>query len=105
MVRGVPVRAVIDTGASIVALPGEEARRIGFSWSSADVKPIGRGASGPVYGLIRHADSIAVGSLTVRDVDVMIIPEGLDVTLLGQNFLSGIRTVQMKGDEMVLSNL
>lgn len=105
LVRGVPVHAVVDTGASVVALPGAEARRIGFSWSSADVRPIGRGASGPVYGVIRRAESISVGSLVVRDLDVMIIPEGLDVTLLGQNFLSEVRKVEMRGDEMVLSNL
>lgn len=105
MVRGIPVHAVVDTGASVVALPGDEARRIGFSWSSSDVKPIGRGASGTVYGVVRRAESISVGSLVVRDLEVMIIPEGLDVTLLGQNFLSEIRKVEMKGDEMVLSNL
>lgn len=105
MMRGVAVRAVVDTGASVVALPGAEARRIGLAWNADEVRPVGRGASGTVFGLVRKVESITVGSLVVRDIEVMIVPEGLDVTLLGQNFLSEIRKVEMRGDEMVLSNL
>lgn len=105
LVRGVSVKAVVDTGASVIALPGDEARRIGFTWSASDVRPVARGASGTVYGVVRRAEVVTLGSLTARDLEVMVIPEGLDVTLLGQNFLKQVKKVEMKGDEMVLSNL
>ena len=105
LVRGVSVNAVVDTGASVIALPGDEARRIGFTWSASDVRPVARGASGTVYGVVRRAEVVTLGSLTARDLEVMIIPEGLDVTLLGQNFLKQVKKVEMRGDEMVLSNL
>lgn len=105
LVKGVPVHAVVDTGASVVALTGEDARKVGLSWNESEVEPIGRGASGTVYGVIRRVDSINVGGIMVRDLEVMVIPTGLDVTLLGQNFLNRATSVEMRGGQMVLSNL
>ena len=104
-VRGVPVNAVVDTGASVVALTGEDARKVGLTWDASEVRPVARGASGDVSGVMRHVDSIAVGGIVVRNLEVMIIPAGLDVTLLGQNYLNRITSVEMRGGRMVLSNL
>lgn len=104
-VKGVPIHVVVDTGASVVALTGDDARKVGLSWSEDEVEPIARGASGEVSGVIRRVDSIGVGGIVVRDLEVMIIPTGLDVTLLGQNYLSRISRVEMSGSRMVLSNL
>jgi aspartyl protease family protein len=105
VVKGTPVRAVVDTGATVVALTGDDARRIGLTWTPGEIEPVAKGASGTVMGLVRRVDSIAVGGIVVRDLEVMIIPEGLEITLLGQNFLSRVTSVEMRGSEMVLSNL
>lgn len=105
LVKGVPVRTVVDTGASVVALTGDDARKVGLTWNQNEVMPVARGASGTVYGLIRRVDSIDVGGIVVRDLEVMIIPQGLHITLLGQNYLSRVTSVEMRGGNMVLSNL
>ena len=34
----------------------------------------------------------------------MIIPEGLPISLLGQSFLSTIRSTRIEGEQMVLEN-
>ena len=43
-----------------------------------------------------------LGGLEARDVQAAIIPEGLDITLLGQSFLGQVKRVEISGDRMVL---
>jgi len=101
-VDGQQVRFLVDTGASIVALTGADAEALGIYWDEEDLRPIGRGASGVVRGLPARIARMDVGGLEARDVEAAIIPEGLDVSLLGQSFLSKIENVEISGDEMRL---
>ena len=48
-------------------------------------------------------DSVTVGDLQADNVEAVIIPEGLDVSLLGQSFLSRVDNVQIEGDRMTLN--
>jgi aspartyl protease family protein len=41
--------------------------------------------------------------MEVTNVEAIIVPEGLDVSLLGQSFLSKIPNVNISGDRMTLS--
>lgn len=95
---------LIDTGASLVVLTGSDARAVGLSWSDNDLAPIGRGATGPVYGVPVRLSSVELGGMTARDVPAAIIPEGLDVSLLGQSFLSQIGDVRIEGQRMTLGS-
>jgi aspartyl protease family protein len=95
-------RMLVDTGASVVALTGEDAEAIGLTWSDADLREIGRGASGPVQGVPVTIDRIELGGFEARNVRAAILPEGLDVSLLGQSFLSQIPGVRIDGDRMML---
>jgi aspartyl protease family protein len=101
MVDGQPVRLVVDTGASSVALSEADAQRIGIPFSPGEFEVIGSGASGPVRGKIVHFDTVSVDGKEVRGVRGAVI-EGLDVSLLGQTYLSRIGSVQMSGDSMTL---
>lgn len=93
---------LVDTGASIVALTAADARAVGLDWSDDDLKPIGRGASGTVYGVPVRLDRMELGDFEAKDVDAAIIPDGLDVSLLGQSFLSRLHGVRIDGDRMIL---
>lgn len=95
-------RLLVDTGASIVALTGEDAQAMGLTWDEGSLQQIGRGASGPVYGVPVTIPRMEVGGFEAHDVQAAIIPEGLGVSLLGQSFLSRISNVQISGDEMRL---
>ncbi len=97
-----PVHFLVDTGASIVALTGADARSVGLVWNDADLVPVGRGASGTVYGVPVRLDRVELDNLVARDVAAAIIPEGLDVSLLGQSFLTHLPGVKIEGDRMVL---
>jgi aspartyl protease family protein len=101
MVNGQPVRFVVDTGASTVALTEADAQRIGIPFSTAEFQVIGTGASGPVRGKLLDFESVSIDGKDVRAVHGAVL-EGLDVSLLGQTYLSRIGSVQMSGDSMTL---
>jgi aspartyl protease family protein len=95
------VRFVVDTGATAVALTVEDARRLGIPFSPADFTVIGTGASGAVRGKPMTFNTVSVEGKEVRDVRGAVV-EGLDVSLLGQTYLSRIGGVEMSGDSMRL---
>lgn len=102
-VNGRSVRMMVDTGASVIALTGSDARAAGLSWNQGEVRPIGRGASGDVYGVVRTLDVVDIGGFTKRNVRAIVVPQGLDVSLLGQSYLGQIASVEIQGDQMRLS--
>jgi aspartyl protease family protein len=101
-IDGEPVRMLVDTGASVVALTAADAEALGFSWDDSDLKPIGRGANGVINGLQVRIGRMDVDGIEAQNVDAAIIPDGLDVSLLGQSFLSKVSNVQISGNEMRL---
>ena len=102
-VNGAPMRMMVDTGASVIALTGSDAYAAGLQWDSRDVRHIGQGASGPVYGVSVRLDEVEIGGMLRRNVSAVIIPQGLDISLLGQSYLSQIGSVEIENDRMSLS--
>lgn len=101
-VNGLPVDTLVDTGASVVALTAQDAAALGLAWSESDLKVIGRGASGPVIGVPVRLERVQLGGHEASDVDAVILPDGLGITLLGQSFLSTVDPVRIEGDRMIL---
>ncbi len=103
-VDGVPSRMLVDTGASVVALTGEDALAMGLYWDENEVAPVAQGASGAVYGVNITLPRMRLGDFEAQDVRAVIIPEGLGISLLGQSFLETIGNVRIADDRMVLEN-
>ncbi|HTM96639.1 MAG TPA: TIGR02281 family clan AA aspartic protease [Croceibacterium sp.] len=96
------VRMLVDTGASVIALTGSDAEALGLEWSDDELYPIGRGASGDVIGKPVRLDRVRLGDLEAEGVEAIIVPEGLDVSLLGQSFLGRVGKVEIEDGRMVL---
>jgi aspartyl protease family protein len=103
-VDGGSANMLVDTGASIVALTAEDADAAGVRWSEDQVQPVGRGASGTVYGVPVTLGRVQVGELEAHQVEAIVVPEGLDISLLGQSFLSKIQRVEIEQGRMVLGS-
>jgi aspartyl protease family protein len=100
--NGQPLRLMVDTGASVVALTAADAQRLGLFWNHSELQTIGRGVNGDVTGKAIQIAEMRVGGLTATNVNAVIIPDGLDVSLLGQSFLSQVGNVSIAGDQMTL---
>jgi aspartyl protease family protein len=97
------IRFLVDTGASSIALTAEDAEAIGLSWNENELRKVGRGVGGDVYGKPVTLGSVQLGQLSATDVSAVIIPRGLHVSLLGQSFLSKSASLKIENGKMVIS--
>jgi aspartyl protease family protein len=103
-VDGQSARMMVDTGASVIALTGADAATLGIAWDETEVSEVARGANGPVLGVLTNLPLVELGDFAAENVQALIIPEGLSVSLLGQSFLSKIGKVEIAADQMVMSS-
>ena len=83
-----PVRFLVDTGASLVALTKQDARKIGVDTDNLEETAEVRTAAGRVKAAIVTIDSIEIDGVTVKNVQAVVIEKGLEYSLLGMSFLN-----------------
>jgi aspartyl protease family protein len=103
-INGRSVEVMVDTGASIVALNAETARRLGVAVRKSDFTA----TIGTVNGTVEVAPvvltEIRVGNITVRNVEAAVVPgDLLDVNLLGMSFLSRLSGFEIDSGELILT--
>lgn len=84
-----PMRFMIDTGASTVALPASDAKRLGIDYRRS-ARAVASTANGTVNVYRITLDRVKVGTIDLRSVDAVVVEEGLDVPLLGMSFLNRV---------------
>lgn len=86
-VNGLPVRFLVDTGATLVAIPAAQARRLGIDYQRGQ-----RGQSQTAAGMVPvyrvTLDSVSLGEITLHQVDAVVLESTMDVALLGMSFLN-----------------
>ena len=89
MINGMAaVRFLVDTGASLVSISADDARRAGINYLAGQ-RAVSRTASGvtPIY--LVKLDMLKVGDITVYNVDAAVHTSGqLPIGLLGMSFLN-----------------
>jgi len=91
---------LVDTGATYTALSGSTAARLGIKPDSRMPVELGT-ANGPIVARWGKIDEIRTGSITLRDVDVVIGgTDGPDV--IGMNFLSRLASWRVESDRLML---
>ena len=86
-VNGAHIRFLVDTGATLVAIPAREAARLGIDYRSGR-RGISQTANGPVAFWRVMLDSVTLGTVTLTNVEGAVHEGGLDTALLGMSFLS-----------------
>lgn len=86
-VNGRPLRVLVDTGASEMALTRADARRLGVDVAGLDYdKPV-MTADGRMEAARVRLARVTVGDAEVRDVDALVVRRGLNASLLGMSYL------------------
>ncbi|MBK4217358.1 TIGR02281 family clan AA aspartic protease [Paracoccus caeni] len=100
--NGVPIRFMVDTGASSIALGRDDARAIGIDL--ADLAYVGTAmtANGEVKTAPVTIDEIAIGDIVDRNVRAWVIGGEMDGSLLGMSYLRTFARVSFEGDLLVL---
>jgi aspartyl protease family protein len=83
---------MIDTGASVIALREQDAARLGIHPARREYTANVATANGMVRGAPVELGLVEIGSLSVRNVAALVLPDDvLGQNLLGMSFLSRVR--------------
>ena len=100
-VNGLPVRFVVDTGATLIALPQQEAERLGINFRAGQASQT-RTANGLAQVYLVKLDAVKIGGIELHNVDATVHQGGgLDQALLGMSFLNRV-LMQRDGATMTL---
>jgi aspartyl protease family protein len=100
VVNGIPMRFVIDTGATAVSLSAADASRLGIDWHNGARRTM-QTANGATTGYLVKLDKVRVGGIELYDVDGVVLEQGMGVGLLGMTFLNRV-DMRRDGDTMTL---
>lgn len=104
LINGVAVPAIIDTGATFVALNGEQAARMGIDFRRGQ-RVTSYTANGPVQAYLVALARVQIGDVVLSNAQGAVVEGGADklpIVLIGMSFL---RNVEMRrsGNTMTLS--
>jgi aspartyl protease family protein len=100
-VNGVPVRFVVDTGATMVSLPQADADRLGIDYRKGQ-PGMSQTANGPARVYLVKLNSVRLGGVELHSVDALVHEgAGLNQALLGMSFLNRVE-MQRDGERMTL---
>jgi len=100
-VNGGTVRFLVDTGATAVALPATEAKRLGIDYLKGE-RGFVQTANGAAPAYRVKLDTVRLGDITLNNIDAMVLEGGLSMPLLGMTFLNRTE-MKRDGETMVLT--
>lgn len=101
-VNGQALSFMVDTGADMVALTVDDARRIGIVVEPQQFRQVGMGAGGAVRGQPIQLETLTVAGHEIGQIDAVVV-DGLTQNLLGQSVLRQMGSLQLSGDRMTLN--
>ncbi|CAH1671626.1 retropepsin-like aspartic protease family protein [Chelatococcus asaccharovorans] len=102
-VNGRTARFILDTGASVVVLTTETAKRIGINVDQLAFNRPVRTANGSTMAAAITIDTLAVGSIVERRVPALVARQGsLFQNLLGMTFLERLGSYEVRGDRLIM---
>lgn len=100
-VNGGTVRFLVDTGATTIALPAADAKRLGINYLKGE-RGLVQTANGTAPAYRVKFDTVRVGDITLNGVDGVVLEGGLQTALLGMSFLNRTE-MKRDGETMVLT--
>lgn len=100
-INGVSRRLLIDSGATVTALSTGTARAAGVDTGAGLTPVVLRTANGAAAAQTGSIDELRVGNIVARNLKVVSAP-GLDLDVIGMNFLSELESWRVEGRTLIL---
>lgn len=102
-IDGRRIDMLVDTGATFVSLSHQDAETLGIRPFPNDYKVPVATASGELRAARVTLRTVAVGSISARDVPALVLPKGAGSTsLLGMSFLQRLGGFEIAGGKLLL---
>lgn len=102
-VSGVPVRFVVDTGASQIVLSQEDAERIGIDTKSLAYMGRAYTANGEVRTAPVRLENLAVGPVRHENLRAVVNEGEMGQSLLGMDYLQRFSSIEITGGRLILT--
>lgn len=96
------VKFLVDTGATIVALTPDDARRLGLDPGGLDYGLAVRTAAGETQAARVQLASVSVAGARIEDVEAVVVREGLENSLLGMSYLGRLSRFEATQSALIL---
>lgn len=101
--NGRRVTAMVDTGATLVAINASTARRIGLPIGAADFVHEVSTANGSTRAAVATIRELQVGKVVVNDVEAVVLQDNaLSATLIGMSFLKRLSKYTVQDGALLL---
>lgn len=102
--NGREVDAMIDTGATLVALNTSTARRIGLSLAQSDFKHEVNTANGSIKAAIVTVDRLQIGKIALDGVQAVVLDDkALRTNLIGLSFLKRLDRYEVQDNTLLMA--
>lgn len=101
-VNGMPVRFLIDSGATTTAMALKTAQAANVDINVGGFPTYLNTANGTVEAQRGTVQTLRVGPMTAKDLPIVVAEAFGDSNVLGMNFLSEMRSWRVEGQEMIL---
>ncbi|MEM7171968.1 MAG: TIGR02281 family clan AA aspartic protease [Pseudomonadota bacterium] len=102
-VNGEPVRFLVDTGATKVALAAKDAQRLGLTVDRLRFTEVYKTANGEVHAAPVTLRQIRIGQFVLRDVEAIVTNSPMNVSLLGMSYLGRLQSYEVRDNKMVMA--
>lgn len=103
-VNGRRLTAMVDTGATLVAINASTAKRIGIELQPTDFRYAVNTANGNAKAAAATIESLQIGRIAVENVQAVVLEDSaLDGTLVGMSFLKQLSKFEVKDGTLILA--
>lgn len=100
--NGIPVRFVVDTGATDIVLTRQDAANLGIDLETLAFSSIARTANGVVQTAPTLLKTLSAGGVIDRNVRVVVNGGEMDASLLGMRYLRAFSRIEIADGTMLL---
>ncbi len=102
-INGMPMRFMIDTGASDIVLSLNEARRIGIDPRALNFNRPYQTANGQVWGAKVILKEVTLGNVKFYNIAASVNSSDMGISLLGMSFLRQFKRYEFYRDKLILT--
>lgn len=101
-VNGTHVRFMVDTGASVIALSAYDAQRLRMDLKKLNFNIPLDTANGKNFAALVTLDEVRIGSISRRNMQAVVVRDGLEQSLLGMSFLNSLGSFEISDGVLIL---